>query len=107
MLQFDFVKQHCIEKLQSNINNANCLRIWQICERLDIHPLAEKAKCKALINFSEVRDTESIFLLNIKELHSYLSDTLLHCNSETDVIETGMKWWYVYLFFFYYNELFI
>lgn len=94
MLQFDFAKQLCIKKLQENISIDNCLRIWLLADQLDIHPLAEKAKSKALMEFNDVKDTDSIYILNIKQLHSYLSNTLLHCDNEIDVIETGLKWWY-------------
>lgn len=96
MLQFDYVKQHCIKKLEENISIENCLRTWQVAEQYDIHPLAEKAKCKALMEFNDVRNTSSINFLNVKELHSYLANTLLHCDNEVDVFETGIRWWYEY-----------
>lgn len=94
MLQFDFVKQYCIKNLEGNINEDTCLRIWQVAEQLDIKDLASKAKCKALMDFNDVRHTRGLLLLNIKELHSYLSNTMLHCNCEMDVFEAGIRWWY-------------
>lgn len=94
MLQFDSIKQLCINALLQNINANNCLRTWFLCDQLDIHPLAEKAKCKSLIEFNSIRETDSIFMLNIQELHSYLANVQLHCDSELDVFETAIKWWY-------------
>lgn len=84
----------CIENLQEDISLDSCLRTWFMCDQLDIHPLAEKAKCKALMDFKKLRETDTILGLNIKELHMYLSNTFLHCDNELDVFESGMKWWY-------------
>lgn len=94
MLQFDNVKNYCVRQLEQNITVENCLRIWQAAELLDIHPLAEKAKCKALMDYPDVRHTNDLLILSIKELHSYLSNTLLHCDNELDVFESGIKWLY-------------
>lgn len=96
MLQFDAVKSKCIQLLQDDITVENCLRIWFLSDKLDIHPLAEKAKCKSLMEFNTIRNTDTFLPLNIKELHTYLSSTFLHCDNELDVFETSIKWWYEY-----------
>lgn len=96
MLQFDNVREHCIKRLTDDLKVEHCLQIWNTSEELDLHPLCEKAKCKALIEFDTLKYGDSILLLDIRQLHSYLSSTLLHCDSEMDVFETGMKWWYEY-----------
>lgn len=96
MLQFDNVREHCIKRLTDDLKVEHCLQIWNTSEELDLHPLCEKAKCKALIEFDTLKYGDSILLLDIRQLHSYLSNTLLHCDSEMDVFETGMKWWYEY-----------
>lgn len=94
MLQFDSIKQNCVQTLTEILNVKNCLKIWLVTEPLDIIPLYLKAKNMALTEFKVVREQEGLLNINLKQLHMYLGSVYLRCDNEMDVFVTGIKWFY-------------
>lgn len=94
MMQFDKVKDCCLEKVNEMLRLDNCIRIWTITEQLSLKPLYLKAKLMALQEFVEVKDSESLLDFNLDQILDYLGNIYLTCDSELTVFQTGMKWWY-------------
>lgn len=94
MLQFDHIKQYCIETITEILSYEFCINVYFMAIQLDLQILAKKSLCIALLNFKNVIETRAFLKLDIIQLQHYLAHPALHCEHEIDVFEAAMKWWY-------------
>lgn len=94
MLQFLKIKETVVDMLDNRLSPKNCIEIWLVTELFDIDDLPLKAKSMALLEFDQIKDTDAIYSLTLKQLFRYLANTQLQCKSEMDVFQAGMKWFY-------------
>ncbi|KAI4462477.1 kelch protein [Holotrichia oblita] len=94
MLQFNRIRIVCIERITTILSVKNCLKVWYMAESLDLKPLYLKAKLLSLTEFEQIKDTDYILNLNLKQLRDYLANMYLCVKNEIDVFASCMKWWY-------------
>lgn len=94
MLQFDKVRNSCLQRVNDILRLDNCIKIWVVTEELSLKPICSKAKLLALQEFMEIRDSESVLELNLEQILDYLGNIYLKTDSELTVFQTSMKWWY-------------
>lgn len=93
LLQFCEIKKKCLEIIEEMLCPEYSLKIWIMTELLDFKPIWLKAYYTALMEFVNIKDTESILQLSLFQLKIYLSDTKLKTDDELSVFQTVMKWW--------------
>lgn len=94
MLQFNRIRVVCIERITTILSIKNCFKVWHVAESLDLKPLYLKAKLLSLTEFNQIKDTDYILNLNLKQLRDYFGNIYLCVKNEIDVFTICMKWWY-------------
>ncbi len=92
MFQFQWGMKKCVLYLSQQISHANCLDIMLLSDSCGVPWLYNQARKHALHHFCQVSQEESYLQLSTADLSNYLADSMLNCNSETNILDAVLKW---------------
>ena len=93
VLQFPMIMPPCIEFLQNNIDNTNCLQLLKFGDTFGVQSLKQKAHSFLLENFISVSQNPDFVEIDRDCLLECISDTRLCTGgNEIDIYRAVMKW---------------